>query len=214
MKIGDIKPYCICRQAAIDIFYSLFHPEHVEERDKNSMVGISVNMDSVPVGYDWGELLCCEEIEYFDFINFYRTDTLNDILNLVDIKKFDKVLEDLYNRHVEAVGDPTLQFKKEDHGWCRTLKKLLEDNNFQSDLNDMLGITDVGFNIDEYIINKRLPNSEEEYESFSDDLRYWLSSIYKLNIKETYVFVFNHDINLADYDIIDNVLIHHVKRVI
>lgn len=196
MKFGDVTPYCICRQSVTDIFYNMLC-----KSEEDTIVGLSINRDNIPAGFDFGILLSCKEITYSDYVNFYRTDTLDNILELIKISKFDTALEDMYNEHIKAVKDPSLQFKSEHKGWCKNLKKLLSENNFQEDLNEMLGITKVDFDISNFIIEKKLTNdSKESYTSITDDLRYWLSSIFKVNIKDAYILEYNHDINLSEFN--------------
>jgi hypothetical protein len=90
--------------------------------------------------------------------------------------------------------------KDEDHGWCRNLDILLKSNSFRSDINQMLGITDIGFILKPYIIEKELPGKDgEKYDSLTDDVRMWLSSIYKLNITDTTVLKYDHDIDLVEF---------------
>lgn len=195
MKFGDVVPYFVCRQSVTDVFYNLLC-----KTEDDMIAGLSVNRDNVPAGLDYGILLACDQITYSDYINFYRTDLLDDLLSMVKVNKFNTVLEDLYNEHAKAVHDPKLSFLEEHKGWCKNLQRLLHENNVQNDINEMLGITQVNFNISENIITKKLSTTSEDFTSVNDNLRYWLSSIYKLNISEIYITEFNHDINLAEYN--------------
>ena len=91
--------------------------------------------------------------------------------------------------------------KNEHDGWCRNVKTLLKQNNFQNDLNQMLGITDLGFNIDPYLVDKPVPGKEDlTYKAAREDFKCWLSSIYKININEANFLEYDHDINLADFN--------------
>ena len=195
IKFGDNIPYCVCRQSVTDIFYNLLCSD-----ESKMIAGLSVNRDNIPTNFDYMQLLSCDEILYVEYINFYRTDTLQDILGLVKVPKFDTVLTSLYEEHVKYEKNPSLNFKEEDKGWCKTLKRLLSENNFQNDLDEMLGITAIDFDIDEYTEEKTLPTSDEKYLSVTTDLQYWLSSIFKINMKDIYILEYNHDINLADFN--------------
>ena len=198
IKIGDTIPFAICRQSITDVFYNLLC------KDESEMIaGLSINQNSCPSNFDFRLMLACNDIVYSEHINFYRTDTLEDILNMVRVQKFNKVLNSLYKTHIETVKDPSLSFKREDKGWCKDLKTLLKENSFQNDINEMLGITDVTFEIDKYLIEKPLIVHGEEkgtFASCSDELRLWLSSIFKVNISECTFLEFGHDINLADFN--------------
>ena len=199
IKYGlNVKPYCVCRQSVTDIFHAYFTND-----EDNDMVGLSVNRDDMPTNFDFGIMLVCDEITYCDFVNFYRTDTLDDILSLVHLKKFDRVLQELYDIHVEHVKKPELQFKEEHLGWCTTLKKLLELNGFQYDLNEMLGITQIDFDISEYIIEKDSIGDTKlckSYSSLTDEIRYWLSYTFSLSMSDTFIVEYDHNINLAEFN--------------
>lgn len=196
VKYGlSVTPYCVCRQSVTDVFHSYFTNDN-----EHDLVGLSVNKDNMPANFDFGIMLVCDEITYCDFVNFYRMDTMDDILELVHVSKFDRVLKELYDEHVAYVKDPTLQFKEEDKGWCTTLKKLLTLNGFQFDLNEMLGITQIDFDISQYIVEKKITEDSEPYQSLTDEVQCWLSYTYGVNISETYILEYNHDINLAEFN--------------
>lgn len=195
LKISNI-PYAVCRQSITDIFYNL-----LSTNDNDELVGLSVNQDTCPSNFDFRMMLACNDITYSEFINFYRTDSLEDILEMCNTQKFDDVLSDLYNKHVEAVKDPMLSFKNEHGGWCKNLKLLLEQNNFQTDINQMLGITEVDFEIAPYLEEHELPGKEDvHYLAANDELRYWMSLQYKVNIVEANFLEYDHDINLGDFN--------------
>lgn len=194
IKIGDTLPYAVCRQNITDIFYNL-----LTKQEEDMMVGLSVNRDTCPSNFDFGLMLACDEIVYSESVNFYRTDTIEDILKMVNKLKFDTVLKSLYQKHIEFADDPNLQFKKEHKGWVSSLETLLKQNNFEEDINQMLGITSINPIIENHSVTKQLPNGEE-YTSLSDPMIRWLSHIYKVNIKDITVLEYNHDINLADFN--------------
>ena len=201
-KILDIKimhdtfPYAICRQCITDVFNNLLISD-----TKDMMYGMSINKDDCPAGYDIGLMLACNSIDHSDVFNFYRTDTLDDILSMINLRKYDQVLNTLYMRHCKSKGDPKLQFKKEDEGWCKDVKTLLHQNTFQTDINEMLGITDLDFDLSKHFVQKPLPGKEGQYyDVLSDDCKDWLSSIFKVYMDEAAVIRFDNDINLADFN--------------
>ena len=194
IELGLSKvPYAVCRQNITDVFYNLLSKD-----ENDTLVGMSINMDNCPSNFDFRLMFAADNIIYSEFINFYRLDTLKDILRLVNIKKYNTVLEDLYNKHIEYIKRPELSFKNEHGGWCKDIKTLLTQNNFMSDVNQMLGITQVEFNIKDYLVD--VSKDDIKYQIASDELRLWLSSIYKINITEVAVMEFDHDINLADFN--------------
>jgi hypothetical protein len=150
-------------------------------------------------------MLACDSIEKSDHFNIYRSDTLErDILPMLSDNsrsEYDMVLDKLF---LEAINDspnaPILEMKEEYNGWVRSLSALLKQNNFQADIDELFGITKVMFDIDPYLVKKTLPtNKDVEYDAPCDDLRLWLSSVFKVNIKDATVLTYNHDINLGDF---------------
>lgn len=196
MEVGMTMPYAVCRQNITDIFYNLM----CQDAD-DTMVGLALNQDTCPSNFDFGLMFAANSIENnSEYINFYRTDTLDDILDMMDTSRFDRVLSDLYNTHCETVDNPAAYMKDHDAGWCRDLRTLLSNNCFQEDLNQMLGITNLGFIIAPYLEERDLPNGDGKYLVACDAFRYWLSSIFKVNISEITFLEFDHDINLGDFN--------------
>lgn len=196
IQSGMFQPYAICRQSINDIFYNL-----MSQGEDDTMAGLAVNRDDCPAGFDMGMMMAADEIVKSEVVYFYRKDTLEDIYPFLKIKDYDKVLSDLYTTHVNTVKniDPTAMMKKEHAGWCKNLKLLLEQNNFQSDINQMLGITDVTFNLEDYIVETPLPDeSKGGYYTVPDDLKLWLSGAFRIAINDLTVLEYDHDINLAD----------------
>jgi hypothetical protein len=77
----------------------------------------------------------------------------------------------------------------------------MKENNFQADIDQMLGITAVDFNIKDYIIKKPLPGKpEEEYETITNDFILWLKNIFRVNINSISIVKYDYDINLADFN--------------
>lgn len=193
LHISNI-PFAACRQSITDVWYNLFIND-----ESQMMNGMAVNQNNCPSNFDYGYMFACDNVEYSDFINFYRTDMLEDLYPMMDINKFNIVLNDLYKRHVKASKNPSLAFKSDDAGWCKDLKTLLTQNNFQYDINEMLDITQVDFNISDYLVEKEVVEKKLKYNIARDDFRYWLSLQYKENISEAVFVEYDHDINLADY---------------
>lgn len=195
MTIGDTMPYAICRQSITDIFFNLLC-----ETEEDQIVGLSVNRDNCPTNFDIGIMMACNKIVNAQTCFFYREDTLEDILNkYVDTKHADQALNRLYTGHLRYTTNPKAAFRKEDGGWCKDLRTLLRENTFQSDMNDMLGITDVDFKMTDYIVQKELPNGEP-YDSVEPDLLVWLAGTFRVAIQDITVLEYAHDINLADFN--------------
>ena len=189
-------PFAVCRQNITDVFYNI-----ISTNEDDMLAGLAINQDDCPSNFDFGIMFACNEVLYSDYINFYRSDLLEDIYPMLNMKKYDEVLRKLYEEHIKYCGATEYLFKSEHKGWCKDLKTLLSQNNFQNDINEMLGITDVAFKISDYLVDKELPGEDNQtYQVLSDDLKCWLSSIYKVSIGEANVMKFDHDINLADFN--------------
>lgn len=198
VELGLAKiPYVVCRQSITDIFYNL----SVINMDKDMMVGLSVSQDTCPTNFDFRTMMACSNVIFSEIINFYRNDILEDIYPMIRLPKYDSILENLFLSHAKATGNPTISLKKHDKGWCRDLKTLLIQNNFQYDINQMLGITGVDFEIAPYLEERPIPGKEDtKYLIAGKDLHDWLCQVYRLNINEAAVIEFDHDINLADFN--------------
>ena len=189
-------PFAVCRQSITDIFNNL-----VVRQESDMLVGLSVSQETCPSNFDYKFMLACSNIIRSEMVNFYRTDTLEDLYEMIKVEKYDEVLEQLFQEHAKAAGDPLVALKQEHGGWCRTLKLLLEQNNFQYDINQMLGITGVDFDISKYLVEVPLPTDETQtYTIANEEFHDWLCLVYDINIDEAAVLEFDHDINLADFN--------------
>lgn len=194
-KISGV-PFAICRQNITDIFANLY-----STKIDPDIVGLAVNQNDCPANFDYSLMLATSSISDYDFINFYKTDTIDDILNMIDQPTYDAVLKDLYKDHVEHERNPSLLFKKSHKGWCSSLELLLKENNFQNDINELFNILQVDFNIIDYVEKLPLPtNPDIKYDSLTEDIKAWLSSIYKVNMNDATLLEYDHDINMADFE--------------
>lgn len=189
-------PYAVCRQSITDIFNNL-----VVRQEADMLVGLSVSQDTCPSNFDFKFMIACSDILRSEMVNFYRTDTLDDLYDMIKVEKYDEVLEQLFQEHAKATGDPKVLLKSEHGGWCRTLKGLLDQNNFQYDINQMLGITGVDFTLADYLVQKPLPTDPSQtYTVANEEFHDWLCLVYDLNIDEAAVLEYDLDIDLADFN--------------
>ncbi len=198
VELGLSKlPFVVCRQSITDIFNNLA----VTNINKDMLVGLSVSQNTCPANFDFRIMLACSDIVYSEMVNFYRNDLISDLYSIINIKKFNSVLEELFDIHAKTCGDPKAMLKNEHGGWCKNLPLLLEQNNFQFDINEMLGITGVEFNIDDFTEDKVLPGKEDQtYKVANQEFHDWLCWQFKININEAAILEFDHDINLADFN--------------
>ena len=195
LKVGDMTPYVVCRQSITDIFYNM-----MAKSEDDMIVGLSINQDDCPTNFDFRDFLSCDGVEETHYINYYRMDTIDSIIDIINTKNINNILEKNYIEHIKASKNVNAAFKKEDRGWCKDIKTLLKENNFQSDIDQMLGITAVNFKMEDYIERKILPGTkDEEYDTISDDLKLWLSQLHRININTISIIEFGYDIDLVDF---------------
>lgn len=196
LKVGDTIPYAVCRQSCTDIFYNL-----ICKTEDDMIVGLAVNQDDCPTNFDFRQILACDGVDKTQYVNYYRTDTLEDVMPMIKTHGLNSTLEKLYTEHVKASKNTAAMFKKEDRGWCKDLDTLLRENSFQADIDQMLGITAVDFKVEDYIVTAPLPGKEDqEYETVTDDLKSWLASTYNANINNISIVKYGYDIDLADFN--------------
>ena len=184
------KPFVACRQCIGDVYDSM-----MQESPELSLVGMSCNQMSIPEGIEFDALLACTKIDLTSNVTFYIDDTLDDILNMVKTKPYDKVLESDLLDHVnymERKLGRKIGFNsaiKSCDGYCRDLRQLLEENNFWYDLQSYIGIIkiNVPVEIDTEDINRC---------HLSEDLKIDLSNILMKNIGETWVIKYDLDIDI------------------
>lgn len=186
-------PAVVCRQSVTDIFYSM-----LTQTEENPYVGISISQRDCPGNFNFRDFLLIEDIEFTQVANIYRDDNLADLLNLLNLVRYNDVLYKLFEEHVAAINQPTAIYKKAVDGWCKSLNILLEINNFWLDVEQELDICAVNFDVDKYLVKKDDP-SGEKYNSFNPEATQFLSSTYKINIGDTIVEPWGYDIDLSQY---------------
>lgn len=184
-------PDVVCRQAVTDVFYEPFCNTEV-----NPMVGLSVSQSTIPATYTMQDMTICDEILESSILNVYRTDTLDTILDMVDESKWNDTLEGLLLDKYDADRrkNPFLPDTAPDklrEGYCRTLRLLLETNNFMYDFYELLNITPVTF-----VIN---PDNEETdcgIYTLPQDQKETIQHIYQVNMERTGAILFDFTVDL------------------
>lgn len=193
IKVGLTVPCVICRQSVTDFFYNI-----IARQEDHGYVGVSVSEKTCPTNIQYGQLLACDDIVFGEMVNIYYDDTIDSVLNCVSILRYNEILEELFQRHVAHENNPKLKLKTCDKGWCRNIRDLLFFNNFWIDVDQAYNITDVDFEIANYIIEKKDGN-DKEYNSFSKDVITFLSSTFQINIVDCIVIEYYYDIDFGEY---------------
>lgn len=191
----DIKvPYAICRQNVLDFFYTLINPE----AGINDYVGISCNRDDCPTNIKYEELMACSGLIKNDAINIYYNDTIDTILECLDEKEYDKVLMSEFRKHADHINNPFIVDNaevKSHAGWCKTLRQLLEENNFQNDFDNLFNIVSIVGDIE-----ANCTMGEDEVLHFNPDLRNYFCYIEKIPAVDIVAIPYWHDIDMADFN--------------
>ena len=192
--VGMNVPCVVCRQSITDFFYSILATEY-----DHGMVGVSVSDRTCPSNIEYAQTLACDNIIFSHMIHIYYDDTIDSVLECVNQIKFNDVLYELYTKHIEASGnDPKLKLRDCDKGWCKNIRLLLIQNNFWIDVDQAFGITDVDFDLNNYIIEKKDENNKS-YNSLGSDVLLFFSSTFKLNIVDCIIIEYDYDIDFSEY---------------
>lgn len=218
-RLFDVKvmnmnePYTICRQGVADFFYTMISGD--EDKD---LAGVCCSREYCPPNVNYFELAMCDKVYDLIAVNFYLDDTIDDLLECIDTSIFDKVLEKEYTIHMTSLNP--LYNKDNDkrlshNGWCRTLRTLLVENNFQNDMDTMRNISAVDFKISDHLIEKQATSQDEEITvNYLDmDLLNFISNTFKINIKDNALAVkFDVDIDLNDFNNNNYVLLRDIDK--
>lgn len=191
LSLSGSVPDILLRQATSDMFYQPF-----VSTEENPMIGFCATKETLPAEYEMNELTLVDDVLSSMIINTYKIDTIDSICQIIG-NKFNSILEDLMDAHLKAVYGQSWDFMKDTievpehlHGYCKDLKTLLKINNFMYDFYQILGITNVTFQID-------CPDDGYEH-SLPNDQRESLQEIYQINMAKTMVLPFDFSVNLEE----------------
>ena len=197
-KMSDLAsneptPYCVCRQNITDVFAN-----QIQLTPGKMYVGCCMSLDTCPPDVDFRIMIACDGMEKCINVCAYMDDTLTNILGLVKAKDFNNTLESLFTDHVKSVTkdnpklapikDRILKLDKYD-GYCKSLKLLLDENNFMYDFYQAFRIIP---------IDKEVTYNEEG--AVSSDIVEIISNLYEVEIKSTLCMKYWYDIDLDQID--------------
>ena len=127
-------PWCVCRQNINNIF-----EEYVSQRKDGVVVsGVSISQETIPAGLNILAALAGDKLIKTWMVAIYNTDKLDDILQCIKIKPFNKTLEIINQVKLDSVNSSfikKLMSEKESYAGChKTLEGLLVDNDFMHDV--------------------------------------------------------------------------------
>lgn len=173
----DIKkhngvPYMACRQNIFDLY------SNPTNNTNNTILGMSMTVDTVPEGSKYEDILACYGIEYYEKVAIYLEDSLDDILSLVhDPSRFNKVLWKIYN------GMKDSEFT----GLSKDLKELVNTTHFEFDFKRSFNIHQVDFRVSINIADNSLYHTTKCH----------IEDIIKEEIVDSYVLPYDKEINLS-----------------
>lgn len=183
-------PYSICRQNITDFFANSLDPNM-------QCCGVNVTIETLPEGVKMEQLTACDGIEKSDQVSYYMGDSIDNILSYLDKSEYDNILFDLFMDHIEyksktSGGKIYLRFAKTQQcvdGYSKTLRDLLQLNNFMYDLMR-------GFNI--YPLNIDLTKNVDEQELSTNNRKIIESLICKnIAVEDQLIIKYDKDIDLS-----------------
>lgn len=141
-------PYAVCRQGITDIFANQIKINNKE------YYGASVSQDTIPADVPFNIMVACDKIEDTKMIAVYIDDKLDDILNLIKTKKYDAVINYLFNDYINYKSKTYGEMYKNNvknkpcvDGYCKNLRDLLDFNNFMYDFYRGYDIIPISFDL-------------------------------------------------------------------
>lgn len=204
---NDNIPYVVCRQSINDIFYDVIRADENKE-----MVGCCISKDTIPTNFMMSELLTCSGVYNSQIVNYYIDDTIESVLECLEVEQFDNMLENLFKEHMilKNRNNPLFDFSScnilQNDGWCRNLSTLLHENNFITDFDIMRNIQALDFDLSEFIISPpqhedtELEGKTDQPDHLSKEVVVWLSRTYRIPIKNALIIRYDYDIDLAEFD--------------
>lgn len=171
IEYGIQTPYAACRQNILDIFANQII------KDDTYYIGCSMSKDTCPPDVDYNVIVACNSISKMYMVSAYIDDYLDDWLEIIPIKKFDQVLENIYG----SITNANLQ------GYSKSLRELLEVNGFMYDFHKGFNIEEVPFSVVYNDITLELESNQVRY----------LEDLYKNEMFRTYVIKYTKEINLS-----------------
>lgn len=190
LKLDINIPYVICRQSVNDFFASVVYP------DKN-IAGVSVTRENYPAEINYAALSMASTVYHQEFVHIYYEDTIDEIIECLNIEKYDKTLKKSFDEYIDDMGMVNKKNLPSINGWCKDLRTLLIDNNFEKDIDEMREIEAVDFNLEDHLIDNKIP---EGTKGLDPDILEFLRVTHQIPAVSTMVVKYDHDIDLAEFN--------------
>lgn len=184
---GIEDPWCVCRQNINDVFNEYMNSDPITQ------AGCCISREDMPTNINMKIATYCDKIEFSYIFNVYMNDSIEDILNIIPKSKFDKVLSGINDKFIKNVyiakhgAEMANRARNEPsvYGYCRSLKQLLKENNFEYDFYTGFGIQPVPFKV-----------TLNDNNALIESQVLVLSNLFRQNIKDTVVVPFSKSINM------------------
>lgn len=151
-------PTVICRQNINDLHAAQLKIER--QGTNKDFYGMSISRETCPEDVKFETILSCDGLVKSVPVAVYVDDTFEDIMSVIKVKEFDKILESIFVDHVrrecnnnqssgliynKMINLPTID------GFVKTLRELLVMNNFMYDFYrtfDIIPLKDINISID------------------------------------------------------------------
>lgn len=201
MKMEQYEPFAVARQNITDFWYNLLTND-----ENHEMVGASVTRENCPTNIPYAMMMACDEPILFEMVSLYMDDTIETLLQCIDIKSYDEIFKKLFDDHMSYLNPmydksiPTKIMSK--NGWCKNLSTFLKENNFIKDIDDMRNITAVDFSMKEFM------NKVEEIGvyHFNPELLQFFNNSFSINAVSADAVEYGLDIDLAEFNNMNYVL--------
>ena len=192
MRDNIQEPDVVCRQNITDLYYN-----YQRQDEETEMVGMCMTHATCPANLDYMIMTACDGVEYSIGVNVYIEDNIETILSMIPTKRFDKVLDNGLSKHLKRCNILDNGTIISHNGYCRNLKQLLLENNLQYDYNTVYNITGLNVDMNDNIAITK-DETDEEYYTLKNDIINQLNNLFKINISNTIVIEYDHDIDLQE----------------
>ena len=201
------EPDVVCRQNISDLYYN-YQRTNVDKE----MVGMCMTKATCPANLDYMIMTACDDIEYSIGVNIYIEDNIYTILSMIPQGKINRVLEGCLKQHLSRYNIFDNGTIESHDGYCRRIVQLLKENNFQYDFDTVFNITGLNVDIKEHLISKKSASGEEII-GLKNDIINQLNNLFKINIADTIVIEYDHDIDLSEFEGVKYFLIRDINNI-
>lgn len=195
MKMEQYEPFAVARQNITDFWYNLLtnDPNH-------EMVGASVTRENCPPNIPYAIMMGCDEPILYEMVSLYMDDTIETLLECIDIKSYDEIFKKLFDDHMTHLNplyDRTIPTKFDSkNGWCKNLSTFLKENNFITDIDNMRNITAVDFSMLEFM------NKVEEMDiyHFTPEFLQFFNNTFSINAVSADAIEYGLDVDISEFN--------------